>query len=791
MIIDYCSHPGSSSFVAQVLFLTIAVIPCAQTIFRSDAMKLSLTGKKSLDATVLLVTLMFHGTSRNSECRAEQPGEDMQKKIPTVAELNKLPRDGGPEFNRLVFEKSPYLLQHACNPVNWYPWGPEAFAAARAQDKPIFLSIGYSTCHWCHVMQRESFENSEVAKLMNETFINIKVDREERPDIDNIYMSVCQALTCSGGWPLTVIMTPDKMPFFAGTYFPKEERFGRPGMLQLVPRMSRAWQTQRDKILTSAAGIIKHVRAAEQDLSGDELGPQTLERGFKQLSVSFDERLGGFGEAPKFPTPHNLSFLLRYWKRSGDPHALEMAERTLQAMRAGGMYDQIGFGFHRYATDANWLVPHFEKMLYDQALLTIAYVEAYQATGKKEYAHTAREILTYVLRDMTSPEGGFYSAEDADSEGVEGKFYLWTYAEVSAALPTTEVEFFTGVFDIKPDGNFSSQHSPAGTNIPHLTRDFSDLTRQTKMAPNELRQRIEQDRKQLFKVRAGRVHPYRDNKILTDWNGLMIAALATAARGLNEPEYAAAAQRAADFILKNMRDQRGRLLKRYRQGAAGLPAHVEDYAFLIRGLLDLYEANFKVRNLEAALELNHDLLEHFWDDSASGFFFTADDGEDLPLRSKEIYDGAIPSGNSVAMQNLLRLGRITGDTGLEEKAAALARAFSARVGQAPSAHTQLLCGLDFGVGPTREVVIVGDPAATDTQKMLQTLGAQFLPNTVVLLRPTDAPDSRIGKLASYLMPMTSLDQRATAYICRNYACSAPTTDYLEMLSILKEPAIAD
>ncbi len=710
----------------------------------------------------------------------------MRTAIPSPEELRELPPDGGPEFNRLVFEQSPYLLQHAANPVDWYPWGPEAFGKARAEDKAIFLSIGYSTCHWCHVMERESFEDPEVAKLMNATFINIKVDREERPDIDNIYMSVCQAMTGGGGWPLTIVMTPDKKPFFAGTYFPKQERFGRPGMLELVPQIERAWKTRRQELLESAEKIAEHLRSVSRDAPGPELGPATLKTAYDQLAARFDAQRGGFGEEPKFPTPHNLTFLLRYWKRTGDRQALAMVEQTLQAMRAGGMYDHIGFGFHRYSTDADWLVPHFEKMLYDQALLVIAYVEAHQATGKDEYARTAREILTYVLRDMTSPEGGFYSAEDADSEGVEGKFYLWTRDKIREVLGQSDGDVFCRVFNIKPGGNFSSPHSPAGTNIPHLERSLAEFARELDLGADALRARLEAARRKLFEAREQRVRPYRDDKILTDWNGLMIAALAKAARALDEPEYAAAAQRAADFLLTRMRDDRGRLLKRYRQGEAGLPAHLEDYAFVVWGLLDLYEANFELRNLEAALALNREMLAHFWDDSDGGLYFTADDGEELLLRTKEVYDGAIPSGNSVAMLNLLRLGRITADAELEAQAAGIGRAFSRSVSQAAAAHTQLLCALDFGVGPSYEVVIAGRPGAAGTTRMLQALRGRFIPNKVVLLRPSESEPPPVTRIARFTESQKSMDGKATAYVCVNYACKAPTTDAQEMLASLSE-----
>ena len=730
----------------------------------------------------VVVSLALIGVRESRD--SGQYGDHMSKSIPSPDELKKLPPNGGPEFNRLVFEQSPYLLQHAGNPVDWYPWGEEAFRKARDENKPIFLSIGYSTCHWCHVMERESFEDSEVAELMNATFINIKVDREERPDIDNIYMSVCQAITGSGGWPLTIVMTPDKQPFFAGTYFPKQDRFGRPGMLELVPRIRQAWQTRREELLDSAEKITAHVRSMGMRVAGAELGLDSLRSGYEQLAARYDTQHGGFGSAPKFPSPHNLTFLLRYWKRGGDVQALKMVEQTLQAMRAGGMYDHVGFGFHRYSTDAEWLVPHFEKMLYDQALLVIAYVEAYQATGKEEYARTAREILTYVLRDMTSPEGGFYSAEDADSEGLEGKFYLWTRDEMLDVLGESDGEAFCRVFNIKPGGNFSNPHCPPNTNIPHHARPLADLAHELNLSVDELWIRREVARQKLFDARERRVHPSKDDKILTDWNGLMIVALAKAARALGEPEYAGAAQRAADFVLANLRDDRGRLLKRYRQGEAGLPAHLDDYAFMVWGLLDLYEANFEVRNLEAALALNRAMLTHFWDESDGGLYFTADDGEELPVRTKLVYDGAVPSGNSVAILNLLRLGRITADAKLEVKAAVIGQMFSSQVNRAESAHTQLLCALDFGIGPSYEVVIAGQPGAADTTRMLRALRGRFIPNKVVLLRPNEPEAPPITRFAQFTKHQLSIEGKATAYVCTNYTCQAPTTNAQEMLALL-------
>jgi len=689
--------------------------------------------------------------------------------------------------NRLRFEKSPYLLQHAANPVDWYPWGSEAFEQARKTDKPIFLSIGYSTCHWCHVMAHESFEDVEVARLMNDAFVCVKVDREERPDVDNVYMAVCQMMTGGGGWPLTIIMAPDKRPFFAATYIPRENRFGRMGMMELVPRVREMWASRRDEVLQSAEKITATLRQTGVGGVGEEPDEESLALAFRQLSHRFDRQYGGQGDAPKFPTPHHLTFLLRHWKRTGSPEAIAMVETTLRQMRRGGIYDHLGFGFHRYATDRRWLVPHFEKMLYDQALLTIAYVEAYQATGKPEYADTAREILTYVTRDMTSPEGAFYSAEDADSEGVEGKFYVWTEREIREVLGKDEADLAVRVFNVGAEGNFSEEATgeATGANILHLTRPLSEWASDLSVSESSLRAQLGTVRETLFAHRAKRVHPHKDDKILTDWNGLMIAAFAKAAQALGEPAYADAAAKAADFVLGKMRTGQRRLLHRYRDGQAALQATVDDYAFLIWGLIELYGATFDVERLGSAIELNEDLIEHFWDDERGGLFFTASDGEELLVRQKEVYDGAVPSANSVAMLNLLRLGRMTANPSLDEKAAAIAKAFAGTVRQFPSAHTQFMVAVDFALGPVREIVVVGKPTAPDTLAMLNTIRGPFLPNKVVLLRPIGQGVAAIDRLARFTEGLTAIDGKATAYVCVDHACNLPTTRPDQMLKQMR------
>ena len=691
-----------------------------------------------------------------------------------------------PKHNRLIFQKSPYLLQHAENPVDWYPWSEEAFEKAKKENKPVFLSIGYSTCHWCHVMAHESFEDPEVAKLMNETFVSIKVDREERPDIDSVYMTVCQAMTGSGGWPLTIITTPNKEPFFAATYIPKETRFGHVGILILIPRIKELWSTRQAEVLSSATQIAASLQNTAPGAPGDSLNESLLHLAYKQLLERFDGHHGGFGSAPKFPTPHNLLFLLRYWKRTGNEKALNMVEKTLQSMRRGGIYDHVGFGFHRYSTDSRWLVPHFEKMLYDQALLAIAYTEAYQATKKAEYAKTAHEIFTYVMRDMTSPEGVFYSAEDADSEHEEGKFYLWTNDEIQKVLSYERTDLAVRLFNITADGNFADEVTgrKTGRNILHLTKSIEELASHLSMSVPDLRARIEEIQEEFFAYREKRIHPHKDEKILTDWNGLMIAALAKGAQVFDEPRYASAARRAADFILKNVRTSQGRLLHRYREGEAALTAHVDDYAFLIYGLLELYEATFEVYYLETALGLTKDLVRHFWDHENGGFYFTANDGERILVRQKEIYDGAVPSGNSVAMLNLLRLGRITASADFEEKAARIGRTFYGNVSQLPSAYTQLMASADFAIGPSYEVVIAGDLQADDTRQMLDAIRGIFMPNKIVILHPIDQKPPSIDDIVPFIKDHSSIDGKATAYVCLDYNCQLPTKDIGSMLELL-------
>ena len=690
-------------------------------------------------------------------------------------------------FNMLKDEKSPYLLQHATNPVNWYPWSDEAFEKARKEDKPIFLSIGYSTCHWCHVMEHESFEDEKVAQLMNETFISIKVDREERPDVDNIYMMVCQMITGSGGWPLTIIMTPDKKPFFAGTYIPRDNRFGHIGMKQLVPRIKDIWEKRRAEVLESAEKITEALaEASSSSVSSNGLGKWSLKSAYEYFAQNFDPRFGGFGRVPKFPTPHNFQFLLRYWMRTDENMAIMMVGKTLQAMYQGGIYDHIGFGFHRYSTDPQWLVPHFEKMLYDQALLAMAYIEAYQATGNNEYKRAAQEIFEFVLCDLTDNNSGFHSAIDADSEGVEGKYYLWREDEIRAILSTDEVDLFIKIYNIKKEGNFEEPGvgHPGGANILHLEKSIEEHAAELGLPENFLRERLENSRQKLYAYRKNREHPLKDDKILSDWNGLMIAALGLGAQVFDEPQYAIAAGKALDFILAKMTNQTGHLLHRYRDGEAAGQANINDYAFLIWGLIELYEATFNVTYIKSALKMNETMIQRFWDDNSGGFYFVPNDTNDLIVRQKETYDGALPSANSIAALNLLRLARMTGNADFEKKARRTIDISVDQVSRSPQAFTQLLVALDYSLGPNFEIVIVGDAQANDTQEMLRALRAHFIPNKVVIFKPTDDGADAIEPFANFIKEHKCVEGRATAYICWNHTCYHPTTDIAKMLEML-------
>lgn len=677
--------------------------------------------------------------------------------------------------NRLIAEKSPYLLQHAYNPVKWYPWSDEAFESARRENKPVFLSIGYSTCHWCHVMNHESFEDEEVAALLNKNYISIKVDREERPDVDHLYMSVCQALTGQGGWPLTIIMTPEKKPFFAGTYFSKGRKYGRKGLMDILPQIAGKWSEDSAQISQMGDQIIAETQSRLIANLQGEISEESLEQAFQMYDKMFDPQHGGFGDAPKFPTAHNLSYLLRYYTRTGNEQALAMVEKTLDSMYRGGMYDHIGWGFARYSTDERWLVPHFEKMLYDNALLTMTYIEAYQVTGKQQYAEVAEQIIAYVLRDMTDEHGAFYCAEDADSEGEEGKFYVWKPAEIRQLLGEEEGELYCRVYDITDSGNFE------GHSIPNLIQwTIEDAARLQGVPLNELRARLEASRHKLFEHREKRIHPHKDDKILTSWNGLMIMALAKAAKALNKPEYAEAARRASDFIARELRREDGRILARYREGEAAYLGYVDDYAFYVWGLIELYEATFDIELLQLAVELNADMLTLFWDPEQGGLFFYGHDGEQLFTRPKEIYDGAMPSGNSAAALNMAKLARYTYDAGLSQKTDEQLQAFAGSVQKYPSGHALFLIALDYVISAPSEIVLAGDPNKPDLLAMKEKLQRRFMPHAIYMLHPSTEQGEAARKLIPLLRDKVVLGGRATAYICENFACHAPVTDLDEL-----------
>lgn len=678
--------------------------------------------------------------------------------------------EGKPKPNRLILENSPYLLQHAYNPVEWFAWSSEAFGKANKEKKLIFLSIGYSTCHWCHVMEKESFEDEEVAKILNEQFISIKVDREERPDIDSIYMSVCQALTGSGGWPLTIIMTPDKKPIFAGTYFPKKI------LIDMLTKINTLWQQNSAKLQQNAEQITNEIKNYLEKLQGNEnLDKDIITDTYRKLEARYDKEWGGFGTAPKFPTPHILLFLLRYWYRTKDEKALEMVENTLLKMRFGGIYDHIGYGFHRYSTDNRWFVPHFEKMIYDQALLAIVYSEVYVITKKKFYKQVVDEIFTYVFRDMTSPDGAFYTAEDADSEGEEGKFYLWTVDEVKRVLSKDDANFFIETFNILEEGNFR-QHNEATNTKKNILYLQNPLEKEIESQFNSIREK-------LFEVRGKRIHPHKDDKILTDWNGLMIAALSIASRYLGDYRYAEKAKIAADFILDKMDNKRGGLLHCFRKGVAKIDGFLDDYSFFVWGLLELYQATFNIKYLKEAIRLTDYKLQHFWDKKFGGMFLTSDNAEEHIIRSKDGYDGAIPSGNSIALLDLLYLYHITSDKRYLERVEELINTFSSEIKRYSLGFTQFLVGVDFLLNTSYQIVISGVKDAQDTKLLIDALNTQFIPPKIVLFRDSETADDLIS-IAPYTRKQEMIQNKATVYVCKNFSCTLPTNDVQEMLAIL-------
>lgn len=712
-----------------------------------------------------------------------------QEALPSRAVIEALPKDGGPRFNRLVFESSPYLLAHARNPVDWFPFGEEAFDRARREDKPVFLSIGYSTCHWCHVMEEESFSNAEVAELLNQYFICVKVDREERPDIDQFYMSASVASRKSGGWPQTILMAWDKRPFFLASYLPMRGRPGRLGLLELIEQAQGYWADNRAGLEDLVAEIEGQLHSFTAAAPGASLAREVLDKAYRQFLARYDSEHGGFDSGAKFPATHHLSFLLRYWSRTGEPMALEMVEKTLGAMRSGGLYDHLGGGFHRYTRDVAWDVPHFEKMLYDQALLALTYTEAFQATGKAEYGDVARDVLRFALRELSDENGGFQTAIDADNEMGEGAYYVWTSEEIIAALGEEVGRTFLSVYDLETEGNYADQATgeKTGANVIRLRAPIAELAADLGIQEDELSKVMEEARGRLLKIRVKRPAPKIDRTVLTDWNGMMIAALAKTGEALHEPEFIAAAARTADFVLSKLSTREGELFHCYREGAATVEAMLDDYAYLVWGLLALYEAGFDVAMLEQAIALNETMFDRFWDGDEGGFYLASEASGDLPARLKVWHDRARPSGNSVAAMNSLRIARITSDSALEEKVQRLYRGFSTAVLAAPAAFTQLLLAVDFSVGPTYEVVVAGTMDSKDTQAMLGALRRSFIPNKVLLFRPESVEEPRISEVAPFTKTQRSINGAATAYVCRDYTCKAPTTIIDEMLRALKSP----
>ncbi|WP_044640972.1 thioredoxin domain-containing protein [Risungbinella massiliensis] len=684
----------------------------------------------------------------------------------------------GKKPNRLVNEKSPYLLQHAYNPVNWYPWSDEAFSKAKAEDKPIFLSIGYSTCHWCHVMERESFEDEEVAEILNQHFVSIKVDREERPDLDNLYMTVCQALTGHGGWPLTILLTPSQKPFFAGTYFPKEDRYGRTGLVKLLTSLSKMWAEEKDKAENMGTQLISQLDTFFHPGSPGTMDRETIDYAYEQMARQYDETYGGFGEAPKFPRPHDLLFLLRYSRATGEPEAAQMVNHTLRQMRKGGIFDQIGYGFSRYSVDREWLVPHFEKMLYDQALLAIAYLEAYQNSQDPFFAKVAEEIFSYIMSQMTSPEGAFYSAEDADSEGEEGKFYVFQFEELEEVLGEELAPIFLDYYGVTPEGNFDGNASI----LHQIEMDLDRLADQYKMSSDTLTEKLEQARKLVLEYRNKRERPFLDDKVLTSWNAMMIAAFARGGRVLQNTNYLDCAQRAFDFLRERLCREDGRVLARFRENESAILGYLDDYAYFTWAAIELYEATTDVRALQLALQLQKETIRLFGDKEKGGYFFSGVDAEKLIARPKEIFDGAVPSGNSVVFLNLIRLAKLTSDQDLLNEAERQAAAFAEEIRSAPISHTFFLVGYLFWIYPSKEILIRGSLTDPMTKRFLREIHRHYLPEAVLGFDPGANAEAN----EQLFLPITEevLSNQPAVYLCEDFACQRPITQLEDLQKAL-------
>ena len=730
--------------------------------------------------------------------------------------------------NRLAQEKSPYLLQHAHNPVDWYPWGEEALAKARRENKPIFLSIGYSTCHWCHVMAHESFESEEVAAIMNREFVNIKVDREERPDVDRVYMTFVQATTGSGGWPMSVWLTPNLQPFVGGTYFPPEDRYGQPGFKKVLERIAAAWKQDHEKIVDQSSKIISALRESQtaQPAATGKIDMKILETAYEQFSQSYDAQEGGFSNAPKFPRPVTLNFLSRFYARdpssASGKRALEMNIFTLRKMAAGGMHDHLGGGFHRYSVDRYWHVPHFEKMLYDQAQLAIAYLDAFQITRDPQFESVTRDILDYVARDMTSKEGGFFSAEDADSpvpvaavcdcrtsesekrasiessdahraplqkpETAEGAFYIWTKKEIDSALGET-AEMFDFHYGVQPHGNAPEGSDPQdefrSKNILMVRHPVAETAKHFKKSEDEVRQSLARSREKLLSIRAKRPRPHLDDKIIASWNGLMISAYTRAAQALGEPRYLAVATRATKFLRANLYDQsRNLLFRNYREGRSHIEGFADDYAFLIQGLIDLYEASFDVEWLKFAIELQETQDRLFFDEKNGGYFSTSGKDSSVPLRLKDDNDSAEPAANSVAALNLLRLAQFRDDKQLQDRAKKTIDAFGATLSHFASAMPQMLVALNSSLSKPRQIVVAGKRDAPDTKALLAEVHRRFLPNKILLLADGGDGQKYLGEKLEAIRAMSMVDGKPAAYVCENFTCKAPVTDPKQLAQLL-------
>ena len=674
--------------------------------------------------------------------------------------------------NRLIDETSPYLLQHAHNPVEWYPWGEEALSRSRDEDKPILLSIGYSACHWCHVMERESFEDEAIASMMNANFVNIKVDREERPDLDAVYMEAVQMLTGSGGWPMTVFLTPEGKPFYGGTYFPPTDRMNMPGFPRLLLAVTEAYRTNRGEVERVTNQLTEQMGRSGQISQGSSLlSADILHEAYSRLAANFDYQNGGFGAAPKFPQPMTPEFLLRYYHHGHSPRALEMVEMTLEKMAYGGMYDQLGGGFHRYSTDAFWLVPHFEKMLYDNALLARLYLHAWQITGRDLYERITEEILDYVLREMTDPLGGFYSAQDADSEGVEGKFFVWSPDEIREVLGEGDGNMLGGFYGVTDAGNFE------GANILNIPQGPEAFALEHGIGEEELAALIARDKPKLLDEREKRIHPFRDDKVISSWNGLMLRAFAEAGAALKRTDFLTAAEANARFLHQEMMMD-GSLLRTFREGQAKIPGYLEDYACVADGYLALYEATFQQEWLDRSVVLANRMIDLFWDEGVGGFYDTGSEHEALVTRPRDVFDNAQPCGGSVASEVLLRLALITGDEDYNLKASQPLRALSRLMTQAPGGAAYWLGVLDFYVSLPKEIAIVGDPGSEDTGALLDAVHRRYLPNKVMVGAGGDG--GNVGASGAYEMPLLAdrgmVDGRATAYVCQNYVCQLPVTD---------------